>query len=90
MMSITSVQWEIWCRANGRLASFPADNCPSLEAARESAEWLARGDMINAKGDRGPSRPIYELEPGEDLADVTEDGLFIFKRVTVREAMLNY
>jgi hypothetical protein len=89
MMTIKTTSWEVWCRAGGRLASFPADIAPSSETARQSAEWLARGNMISAT-EREPPRAIYELEEGERLEDVIEDGLIIFKRISRREAMMNY
>jgi hypothetical protein len=82
-MSVTEVSWEVWGVSGGRLAMYAIDQgLPSLAKAQEAAVYAARGNMINERGYREPSREIFELEENETLADAKRgDGLYILKRV---------
>jgi hypothetical protein len=78
--------WEIWARSGGKIGAQPVETGLTLNAARHEAEYRARGNMISAT-ERGPSKPIYELEGAKRLEDVIEDNcLLIVKRTVIRES----
>jgi hypothetical protein len=85
---VQRTHFEICRFIGGKLVGQPIP-IGSLQEAKEEAVWLARGDLLDDRGNRAPSLPVYELdvdeEPGPD-----EDGLFIRRVVTRVEATVVY
>jgi hypothetical protein len=91
-VKVTQSFWEIWSVCNGRRGGHPTC-APSLVRAQQEASYLARGDLLDNSGRRAPSKPIYELEPDEDLDDAIQrvgDGLFISKKTVDGSQTLNF
>jgi hypothetical protein len=57
--------------------------CATLKEAQEEALHIGRGNLLDDKGNRAPSIPVFELDAGEAPE---EDGLYIKRVVTKIEA----
>jgi hypothetical protein len=82
---IIETAFEIWSRQEGAFGNWPV-RCPTLQAARDEAIALARGDM-QADGSNLPGKLIFELDSGESLASAEQDGLYILTVTRCREPM---
>ena len=79
--SVTRTHYEIHRYRNGKFVGHPIP-VASLREAQEEAAYMARGNMLDDKGNRAPGVPVFELDEGEP----EEDGLVIRRVVTKIEA----
>jgi hypothetical protein len=80
--SITRTHYEIQRFQNGEFVGHPFV-CATLREAQEEALYRGRGNLLDNKGNRAPSTPVFELDEGEEPE---QDGLYIRRVVTKIEA----
>jgi hypothetical protein len=79
---VQRTSYEICRFISGKLQGQPIP-VATLQEAKEEAQLMARGNLLDNKGTRAPSLPVYELDVDEALGHDAPAGLYI-KAVTTR------
>lgn len=82
---VQRTHYEISRFRDGKLIGSPLP-CATLQEAREEATWIARGDLVDDKGNRAPSLLVYELDEGEMPTRDDPEALYIRTISTRTEA----
>lgn len=80
--SVTRTHFEIHRYRAGEFVGHPIP-CATLKEAQEEAAHMARGNLLDDKGNRARGVPVFELDDGEQPE---EDGLYILRVVKKTEA----
>ena len=82
---IQRTHFEICRYSGGRLQGQPIP-CSTLRQAQEEATDMARGNLLDDRGNRAPGLPVYELDVDEAPTRDDPEGLYIRPVVTRTEA----
>jgi hypothetical protein len=82
---VLRTHFEICRYSGGKLVGQPLPVATLREAQEESA-YMARGNLIDERGNREPSMPVFELDDGEEPGQDDPEGLYIKRIVTKIEA----
>ena len=82
---IVRTHYEISRYRAGELIGSPFP-CATLQEAQTEAAYMARGNLLNDRGDREPSLLVYELDEGEMPTRDDPEALYIRSITTRTEA----